>query len=293
MTIPITQQALEHWEEFFIKRGVEIPIFQLAEIVVLEALGLDWFDRFERYLTERKDLRELPGDLADRERAVSRVRIGHMIYLLQSCDGFVDRIEEFRTAEIEASFFELNFASLFVQNGYTVRFVKPSGRKQEDYDFDVLVDHKWIAVEAKTRRNGPLKDANTIRNALKKARSQLPVDRPGVIGISIASEYEGHNLGEHAIQVIEQEIHEFLHKTSRVNKVIVFRHTWGGQPPACRTNVNEIGKCVHCKSIPARKWTDRQFLISDVSELEQRGTGTAFPSFAPKYGYLLGRTNPP
>lgn len=288
MTILVTQQTLDCWDSFFKEKGVDVPIIQLADIVVLETLGLDWFDRFERYLGDRRDLRELPSELADRERAVSRVRIGHMIYLLQSCEGFVDRIEEFRTAEIEASFFELNMASLFVQNGYTVRFVKPSGRKQEDYDFDVLVDHEWIAVEVKTRRNGPLRDANTIRNALKKARSQLPIDRPGVIGISIASEYEGHNLGEHAIQLMEQEIHDFLHKTSRVNKVIVLRHTWQGDPPACRTNVNEVGKCVDCKSIPARKWIDRHFLISDVAELEQQGAACAFPSFAPKYGYLLG-----
>jgi hypothetical protein len=289
MTIPITLHTLEHWEALFIEQGVEIPVFQLADIIVLEALGLEWFDRFTRYLAERKDLQGLPGDLADRERAVSRLRMGHMIYLLQSCDGFVDRIEEFRSQpEVEAPFFELSLASLFVQNGYTIRFVKPSGRKQEDYDFDVLVDEEWIAVEAKTRRNGPLKDASTIRNALKKARLQLPVDRPGVIGIAIASEYEGHTSGEHAIQAIEQEIHKFLHKTSRVNKVIILRHTWEGLPLACRTNVNEIGKCVHCKSTPARKWMDRQFLISDVSELKRRGGETAFPSFAPKYAYLLG-----
>lgn len=291
MTLPITQQTLEYWDAYFINHGIKTPIFQLAEIVVLEALGPDWFERFLHYLSERKDLQVLPLDLADHERAISQMRIGHLIYLLQFCDGFVDRIEDIRNAEIEASFFELSLAAIFVQNGYKLRFVKPSGRKQEDYDFDVSVDHKWIAVEAKTRRNGPIENASTIRNALKKARSQLPIDRPGVIGISIASEYDGCRLGKHSIHTIEQEIHEFLHKTSRVNKVIVFYHIWSGQPPVCRTIFHEIGKCVLCKSIPARESIERKYLISNVSELEQKGTVTVFPSFAPQYAYLQDKAH--
>lgn len=291
MTIPITQETLEYWDAYFINLGLNTPIFQLAKIVVCEALGPDWFERFSDYLSQRKDLQALPQDLADHERAISQIRIGHLIYLLQSCEGFVDRIADFRNAEIEASFFELSLAAIFVQNGYKLRFVKPCGRKQEDYDFDVCVDHKWIAVEAKTRRNGPIKNTSTIRNALKKARSQLPIDRPGVIGISIASEFDGSSLGKHSIQTIEEEIHEFLHKTSRVNKVIVFYHTWSGQPPVCRTIFHEIGKCVLCKSIPARERIERQYLISSVSELEQKGTVTVFPSFAPQYSYLLDKAH--
>jgi hypothetical protein len=290
MALPITRQTLEYWERIFACDGNERPVRELAEIVVLESLGLEWFDRFTNYLARRKDLQDLPSDLANLERTISMVRIGHAIYLLQSCEGFVDRIDDFSTEpDVEASFFELNLASLFVANGHTVRFVKPTGRKEQDYDLDVLVGSEWVAVEAKTRRDGPLKDAKTIRNALKKARSQLPVDRPGVVGIWIASEFDGRSLGEHAIQAIEQEIHDFLHRTSRVNKVVVLRHTWEGDPPSCRTNVIEIGKCSHCRSLDARKWLDQKHLIYDVTELTQRGMKTAFPSYAPKYGDLFGQ----
>lgn len=280
---PIERSTIENWKAFFLAQGISIPIFELATIVVLEAFGPEWHERFSRYLEERADLRALSGDVADRERAICWIRIAHMIHALQKCDGFAEWIDGMRNHEVEAAFFELGLATLMVQNGYELRFVKPTGVKGQDYDFDVRIGDQWIAVEAKTRRRGPIKDAATIRNALNKARSQLAVDRPGVIGIALASEYENQALDGHVLHVIQDAIHAFLEKTTRVSKVVVFWHHWQGQPPACRTMVHEVGKCIECRSLPSSQWIDRRFLIDDAEALALRAGRVPFPSFAPEY----------
>jgi hypothetical protein len=202
---------------------------------------------------------------------------------MRNCDGLSDRLDTMQSKDIEAVIFEIYIGSLLFQKGYPTKFVKPSGKKGHDYDYEIQVDGVWVAVEVKTRRKGPLKDHTTLRNALSEARGQLPINKPTMIAVSIAPQFEGSTFGTHAFEEIKDEVYKFLMGTTRVNTVLIVWDSWEGTPSVRKTMVYEATACNVCNVKPRRFSLPRKYLIENFDiQASINGQNHGFPSYAPE-----------
>ncbi|PRY65563.1 hypothetical protein B0H98_10287 [Vreelandella songnenensis] len=184
-------------EDAFKKRGYGYQWHVMSGYIIEQTLGLDWY-RKNGALGGR---RAPPFDQSMKEEVLALdnylnfFRLGHMLFLLRDTPGFEQLLADLSRREFEPVFFELHAAALLVQNGYPIQFIRPTGVKGEDYDLRANVDGQLVAVEVKARRAGPIKHSRSMRNALKKAKEQLPRTSPGVICIAISTEYDAEEEG--------------------------------------------------------------------------------------------------
>ena len=114
------------------------------------------------------------GDLTEEGRYDHQdriVKLGHMLYALRTCQGFIAFIGSLKTRSLAPTFFELWVANILFTNGYEVTFVETTGVKGSDYDLIASRNGGDLYIEAKSRRDGSILDKHTLTNALTKARS--------------------------------------------------------------------------------------------------------------------------
>lgn len=266
-------------EEAFKQRGHGHQWFMMSRYIIEQTLGLDWY----RKNCALEGRRVPPFDQSMEKEVLALdyylnfVRLGHMLFLLRDTAGFEQLLADLSRRELEPVFFELYAAALLVQNGYPIQFIRPTGVKGEDYDLRANVDGQLVAVEVKARRAGPIKHSGSLKNALKKAKEQLPRTSPGVICIAITTEYDAEEEGRHVEEDIEAILYEFLSKTERVNGVFVFWHRWAGDPLLCMTIVKEY------RNHNARNHLCREWLINPAAGVPAAdGVQNGFPSFMSK-----------
>jgi hypothetical protein len=122
------------------------------------------------------------------ERKTSRILdFAETLFNLQNVVDFDDRVEQMRTAEVEAAFAEFDFGRFLYLHDIAFKFVTPSGVKGKDYDCTVeYTDGREACADAKCRLEGTEVRAETIRNSLNKARTNnLPPDKPGIIFVKV------------------------------------------------------------------------------------------------------------
>jgi hypothetical protein len=143
------------------------------------------------------------------------------LFNLQNIEGFDDRVEDMRTAEVEAAFAEFDFARFLYIHEIAFKFVKPKGVKGQDYDFGIEYgDGRKACADAKCRLEGTEMRAETVRNSLAKARtSNLPPDKPGVVFVKVPQPWlEDDSIRRGIYTVVE----DFLRNTGRVVSVIIY-----------------------------------------------------------------------
>lgn len=267
---------LRRLEHDFKNRGYGFQWYVMAGYIIEQTLGLDWY----RQNCAPEGHRTAPFDQSLEEDALALdyhlnfVRLGHMLFLLKDTPGLEHLLVDLSHRKFEPVFFELHVAALLTQNGHPIQFIRPTGVKGEDYDLEADVDGQLVAIEVKARRAGPIKDSRSLKNALKKAKEQLPRTSPGAICIAIATEYETAEATHHIEEEIEAIVYDFLCGTKRVNGVLVFWQRWVGNPPVCMTMVKEY------RNHNARNHLGRDWLVNPVaSGPVADGVQNGFPSF--------------
>jgi hypothetical protein len=156
------------------------------------------------------------------ERKTSRVLdFAETLFNLQHVEGFDERVEHMGTAEVEAAFAEFDFARFLYLHDIVFKFIEPSGIKGADYDCAIdYRDGREACADAKCRLEGTEVRAETVRNALTKARTQnLPADKPGIIFVKVPQtwlEWEDVRTGMYAV------VRDFLRNTGRIVSVVVY-----------------------------------------------------------------------
>ncbi|MGR6738693.1 hypothetical protein [Pseudomonas chlororaphis] len=266
-------RRLEHASK---KHGYGLQWYIMAGYIIEQTLGVDWYQQncaLESQRTAPFD-QSLEKDVLVLDYHLNFVRLGHMLFLLKDTPGFEQLLTGLSCREFEPVFFELHAAALLVQNGYPIQFIRPTGVKGEDYDLAVDIDGQRVAVEVKARRAGPIKDSRSLKNALKKAKEQLPRTSPGIICIAISTEYEVAEAARHIEEEIEATLYHFLSGTKRVNGVLVFWHRWVGNPPVCMTMVKEH------RNHNARNYLGRNWVVNPAIGMPAaNGVQNGFPSF--------------
>lgn len=244
--------------------------------IIEQALGANWSAKYCDMNTLRLAPfhQALTSEVGAADFHLNVVRLGHMLFQLRDVSGYEDLLVDQRNRDFEPVFFELHAASLLLQSGCQISFVKPTGVKGRDYDLLISIDGIPAAVEVKCRRRGVVTNGRTLMNALKRAKDQLPTDLPGIICIAIGTEYRSALGSVHAEQEIENTLDAFLSSTGRVNKILVFWHRFENTPLHVRTIVKEWKNELARNQLPTRWLVPEVNSLSPCKELQH-----GFPSF--------------
>ncbi len=143
------------------------------------------------------------------------------LFNLQHIEGFDDRVEQMRAGSIEATFAEFDFGRFLCIHDIDFKFVTACGVAGKDYDYRIrYADGREVCADAKCRLEGTATRAETIMNALRKARTNnLPPDEPGAVFVKVPQSW----LEDEAMRRgIYATVREFLRNTMRVVTVGIY-----------------------------------------------------------------------
>lgn len=272
-------------------RDKEIIEYSMAYIILHFFLGNNWCDRnienaqpdgffyspsVEEQRSEAKKAIEAGAIYID-IHGIRIISLADYIWRLMTVEGiweFVDKLKD--KADAQATFLEIESCHVFFKAGYEVRFNKETGQKGLDYDLE-FENEKFdtLYVEVKSREQ-TTKDATYIKNALKKAKEQIPKNGNGVIILRLACELLAKNIDE-----IEKEVKLFLKNTGRV-KFVIFRFlTWhlkdNQLQMATRSRIFKNPKFNEFPDLKLKKgeyWSEQDFkvpsFISDTNEIVRK-----------------------
>ncbi len=145
------------------------------------------------------------------------VILGEQLFNLQRIEGFDSCIRRLRDGALEPTVAELQLAAMFYVNDWEFRFIEPVGEKRSDYDYEIILADGLVAcADTKCKIESTSLGKNTILNALKKARGQLPDDKPGYVLIKFPADWlkiDGH------VGVMLEATNEFFRSNTRVVSV--------------------------------------------------------------------------
>lgn len=153
----------------------------------------------------------------EKSRLIKAFRVtdlAEMLYNLQRIDGFYECIAQMREGKIESTYAELDFGKLLYIHRIPFRFVIPQYRKGRDYDFEIIYpDGLTVCADAKCKVEAKPLSRNSVRRSLRKAREQLPSDRPSIAFVKVPQ----HWIDDPANAIeLENIASEYLRNTGRL-----------------------------------------------------------------------------
>jgi hypothetical protein len=152
-------------------------------------LGAEWVER--HIISDGRKKGFLSVDDSDdaklAESCFRLIDLAETLYNLQNVPGFDECLYRMRqAAEIEGPLAEFDFARMLFFNKVPFRFVETTGVKKQDYDFDIIYPNSIAAcADSKCKMHTADFTENGLFNVFKKARAQLPNDRPGIIFVKV------------------------------------------------------------------------------------------------------------
>ncbi len=161
--------------------------------IVTHFLGVEWFHRFAMPDGDQKSYLFPNFDIPDgnKQYTVRLHFLADLLFNLQDVEGFDRCLVPLRHGNIEPTMAELAIGMLLKQQGYRFRFVEPVGKIGEDFDLVLTYSDGRIAcADVKCKIvDGTARSGKTIANTLEKARSQLPLDQPGIVFVKVPQEW--------------------------------------------------------------------------------------------------------
>jgi hypothetical protein len=149
------------------------------------------------------------------------IELAEMLFNLQYETGFFSVLERLKTAEIEATFAELEVARLLRQYKVKFDFNIPANKAKEDFDYNLYLNGTHVAADAKCKLETSEISAKGILGRLKKTQNeQLPKGKPGIIFLRLP---ENWPLDKETVEMIKSTIQTFFRSTTRVIAVVILR----------------------------------------------------------------------
>jgi hypothetical protein len=191
--------------------------YTLAVGIVKHFLGEEWIHSYAGPVAGNRTFMQIDFGASDHQIQIFRtIDLAELLYNLQHIDGFDYCIGRLRQGMVESILAELDVARMLYINNQMFWFVEPSGTAGEDYDFQVLYPTGIGAcIEAKCNVESDETNLKTIRNALVRAKKQLP-NQPSIIFIKISSKWVDKPDFSQQIRLMTLE---FLRTTKRVVSV--------------------------------------------------------------------------
>jgi hypothetical protein len=160
------------------------------------------------------------NDVRPQIHASRVIRLSDAIFTLLRSEGI--RVEWLRQrmgerSDIQATFVELEVASLISHNGGDVRVIEESGIKGQDFDLLATLNGLDISVEVTTVSHRPL-TVQTVLNRLRKKRNQVPDHRPAVLYMHVPAQWMR---GDTVAAPVFLASHQFMRSSRRFNAIIL------------------------------------------------------------------------
>ena len=209
-----------------------IPEHALAMLIVMRALGRDFYDR------EISKTANSSSDFFQRRTSILTIHIADLIWRLRDKDGFSTLLKKNGDRSFESTYFELVAAELVDSSSTSIDFVIPSGIKGQDFDLRAsgFLGYNQCCIEIKSRRIA-FKSKRALRYFLNDARSQLPRGGTGILICKIPQ--EGHYTS--ATQVISDIATWMRTSTTRIKRVVLCWDVFQNEPLAVAFASTVIG----------------------------------------------------
>lgn len=164
--------------------------YHLAVPALRKVFGGEWSERYVESATTgflRND-RSTPHS---RETHFMRAAIlVEMLWNLQDVEGFKECASLIKRGQIESTYAVLEIARMLFARNIAFRFVKPTGKRGESYDLELIYpDGVKACGEAKCKMEDTDITLDTIRESLRMAREQLPKSEPGIAFIKVPRQW--------------------------------------------------------------------------------------------------------
>jgi hypothetical protein len=147
------------------------------------------------------------------------LRIAELLFNLQSVGGINGRLNDLRAGKVEATYAELENGAFLLTRGVPFKYVEETGVKGRDYDLRILLrGGKWVNCETKCKVESTGLSGGAIRNALDRARKQLPPGEPSLVFLKMPEPWV-HEPPVSAL--VSAAKNDFLRRTSRVVAVVL------------------------------------------------------------------------
>ncbi len=190
----------------------------LANTVIAHFLGKDWLDANTRPDPAKAGFLRLDFS-SDQRREATAFRViefAENLFNLQNIEGFDSCISQMQSGaeKVESTCAELDFGRLLYIHDVGFRFVAPQMKKGGDFDYEVIYpDGLIVPADAKCKFETTEINPDSIRNSLRKARTQLPDDRASIIFMKVPQSWISSI--DTAISMVDVG-QEFFRNTGRV-----------------------------------------------------------------------------
>jgi len=203
-----------------IRNDPRVRSYTLALGVVKHFLGENWLEEHIQPLSGATGLLQVDLDAETAKREVQyfqTIDLGELLFNLQQIEGFDGCVARLRGGDVEATLAELDVARMLFINDQRFWFVDRQNKTGNDFDFRIIFPGGLVGcIEAKCNLETEAFNKRTIRNALQKARTQLPKTEPGIIFVKLPSQWI--TVPNFARQTVETAF-AFLRGTERVVSV--------------------------------------------------------------------------
>lgn len=148
------------------------------------------------------------------------VRLADALFTLffNKVEGFDVLRRRFHTRPTKPCFIETEIASLLAFNGFKVEIMAESGKRGSDFDLAAKKVRIELSVEVTGKDELPF-TVNTIKNTLKKKRTQTPSDRPAILYMHVPAIWMD-NLPKAQAQFTEA-FTDFFIRSHRLNGIVL------------------------------------------------------------------------
>jgi hypothetical protein len=169
--------------------------FTLCFEIIRVSMGVEWLRKhFDPDLRKQGIFKIGFGNSEeDAARNYRVIDLAELLVNLKDIEGVQECLLRMREADNpESGLAELHIAKMLYINRWPFRFVKPQGKRGNDYDLEIICHNQTRCGDTKCKIESTDLSSETITSTLKNGRTQLPPDGPGVFFIKLPQIWMGH-----------------------------------------------------------------------------------------------------
>ena len=222
--------------------------------VLAHFLGEAWLHTHVLYGCRRQGYLSMNPTMGDGGFGVDKahtqrvLQLAETLFNLQGVQGLDQRLDLLFSGQIESTMAELDFGMFLRMQGSDFRYVPTSGVKGQDYDVELIYpDGLTACADSKCKLDGSAFSRDGLLSTLKKARKQLPADRPGIAFVKIPQEWVDRETGNLGLaDDVADLLDEFFNSTERMVLVAFYSRMITELPEG--TAINHI-----CRQFESRR----------------------------------------
>jgi hypothetical protein len=216
----VTRELVALWEQLPDENRSD---FTICFAIIRSFMGLEWLKQYFDPNLTKPSIFKISSGVSEEEatRNYRVIDLAELLINLKNIYGFNDCISRMRDSENpESGLAELHIAKMIYINRWPFRFVKPQGKRGNDYDLEIICHNQTMCADTKCKIESTDLSSSTITSTLENGRTQLPPNGPGVFFVKIPQKWMGQKGWERI--TAQGAIDFFAMGTQRVVSVVFY-----------------------------------------------------------------------